>query len=225
MKDSGIEWLGRVPEHWEVAAVRFRYSVQLGKMLDTTKITGMHLRPYLRVFDVQWGSISVDDLPVMDFDPGSRERFRLTVGDLLVNEGGSYPGRSAIWRGELDECYFQKALHRLRPIDPSIDTSRFFFYVMAWATSQGVFTAGGNESTIEHLPAEKFRKYRLAFPPLVEQLAVADFLDRELTRFGALVAQAERSITLLQERRSALISAAVTGQIDVRNFSAEGFAA
>ena len=218
MKDSGIEWLGEVPEHWAVAAVRFRYSVQLGKMLDTTKITGQHLRPYLRVFDVQWGAISVEDLPVMDFDSASRERFRLAVGDLLVNEGGSYPGRSAVWRGELDECYFQKALHRLRPVDPLLDTTRFFFYVMAWATSQGVFTAGGNESTIEHLPAEKFRKYRLAFPPLSEQLAIADFLESELARFEALVAEAGASIALLQERRSALISAAVTGQIDVRAF-------
>jgi type I restriction enzyme S subunit len=188
-------------------------------MLDSNRIIGDHLRPYLRVFDVQWGAINTDELPVMDFDRASRERFRLVAGDLLVNEGGSYPGRSAIWRGELDECYFQKALHRLRPCDPINDTTRFFFYVMAWATSQGVFTAGGNESTIEHLPAEKFRKYRFAFPPLVEQLAIADFLDGELTRFTTLTVEAARAISLLQERRSALISAAVTGQIDVRGLA------
>ena len=216
MKPSGIEWLGEVPEHWPVAAVRFRYDVQLGKMLDTDKITGKHLRPYLRVFDVQWGAINVDDLPQMDFDPASRGRFRLATGDLLINEGGSYPGRSAIWRGELDECYFQKALHRLKPCDPNEDTTRFFFYIMAWATDRGVFTAGGNESTIEHLPAEKFRKYRFAFPPMKEQLAIATFLDHELARFDALTAEAERAIGLLQERRAALISAAVTGKIDVR---------
>jgi type I restriction enzyme S subunit len=166
MKSSGIEWIGEVPKHWPVAAVRFRYTVQLGKMLDTDKITGDHLRPYLRVFDVQWGGINIDELPQMDFDPACRDRFRLAAGDLLINEGGSYPGRSAIWRGELAECYFQKALHRLRPRNPDDDTTRFFFYVMSWATARGVFTAGGNESTIEHLPAEKFRKYRFAFPPL-----------------------------------------------------------
>jgi type I restriction enzyme S subunit len=152
----------------------------------------------------------------MDFDGASRERFRLAVGDLLVNEGGSYPGRSAIWGGELDECYYQKALHRLRPCNQDNDTTRFFFYVMAWATSQGIFTAGGNESTIEHLPAEKFRKYRFAFPPLAEQLVIADSLDGELTRFTTLTVEAVRAIALLQERRSGLISAAVTGQIDVR---------
>ena len=144
-KPSGIEWLGDVPEHWTVAAVRFRYTVQLGKMLDTEKITGQHLQPYLRVFDVQWGEINVEDLPQMDFDPSIRDRFRLTPGDLLINEGGSYPGRSAIWKGELEECYFQKALHRLRPCNTTTDTTRFFFYIMAWATALGVFTAGGNQ--------------------------------------------------------------------------------
>jgi len=216
-KSSGIEWLGDVPEHWEVAAVRFRYTVQLGKMLDTEKITGKYLQPYLRVYDVQWGEINVEDLPQMDFDPSIRVRFRLTPGDLLINEGGSYPGRSAIWKGDLQECYFQKALHRLRPCDATTDTTRFFFYIMAWATVLGVFTAGGNESTIEHLPAEKFRKYRFAFPPILEQLAIADFLDDELDRFDALTAEAQRGIELLQERRTALISAAVTGKIDVRS--------
>lgn len=216
MKDSGIEWLGDVPQHWSLAAVGFRYSVQLGKMLDTEKITGEHLQPYLRVFDVQWGEINVDDLPQMDFPPSIRDRFRLAPGDLLINEGGSYPGRSAIWQGELEECYFQKALHRLRPRDPKTDTTRFFYYIMAWATTRGVFTAGGNESTIEHLPADKFRKYRFAFPPLSEQLEIANFLDQELGRFDTLIAESKRGIELLQERRTALISAAVTGKIDVR---------
>ena len=219
MKPSGIEWLGDVPEHWSVAAVRFRYTVQLGKMLDTEKITGKHLQPYLRVFDVQWGAINVEELPQMDFDPSVRDRFRLAPGDLLINEGGSYPGRSAIWNGELEECYFQKALHRLRPCDATTDTTRFFFYTMAWATARGVFTAGGNESTIEHLPAEKFRKYRFAFPPISEQFAIADFLDNELGNFETLTTEATSAIALLQERRTALISAAVTGKIDVREFA------
>lgn len=121
MKDSGVKWLGVVPAHWNVAPLAYRYDVQLGKMLDTAKISGENLRPYLRVFDVQWGRINIDNLPTMDFDEGARRKFRLKSGDILVNEGGSYPGRSAIWSGELDECYYQKALHRLRPLSMSAD--------------------------------------------------------------------------------------------------------
>jgi type I restriction enzyme S subunit len=217
LKHSGIEWLGDVPAHWSVAAVGYRYNVQLGKMLDANKITGEHLRPYLRVFDVQWGEINTDDLPLMDFDDEAREKFRLLPGDLLVNEGGSYPGRAAIWFGDIDECYYQKALHRMRPLRPNEDATRFLYYVMCWATNRGVFTAGGNEATIEHLPAEKLRRYRFPFPSIKEQFEIAGFLDNELAKFDTLTSEAQHAIDLLQERRTALISAAVTGQIDVRN--------
>lgn len=216
MKNSGIEWLGEVPEHWSVVPVTYRYNVQLGKMLDSTKITGEHLRPYLRVFDVQWGDINTDDLPLMDFDEDARSKFRLIAGDLLVNEGGSYPGRSAIWLETIEECYYQKALHRLRPNYPETDTTQFMYYLMSWAANQGVFVAGGNEATIEHLPAEKLRRYRFAFPPLDDQKEIAAFLGSELATFDTLTAEANRAIELLQERRSVLISAAVTGKIDVR---------
>src|SRR5208337_581361 len=219
MRPSGIEWLGDVPEHWIVAPVNCRYSVQLGKMLDSTKITGEHLRPYLRVFDVQWGAINTDELPQMDFDDECRGRFKLVPGDLLINEGGSYPGRSAIWEGQIAECYYQKALHRLRPRCSEEDTSRFFFYLMYWASNHGVFVAGGNESTIEHLPAEKLRRYRFAFPPMAEQLSIVDLLHNETAKLDALTAEAQRAIDLLQERRTALISAAVTGKIDVRELA------
>jgi type I restriction enzyme S subunit len=221
MKDSGIEWLGKVPEHWSVAPVAYRYSVQLGKMLDSAKITGDNLRSYLRVIDVQWGAINIDDLPQMDFDEDAREKFRLISGDLLVNEGGSYPGRCAIWVSQADECYYQKALHRMRPHHPEQDTTRFLFYVMSWAANQGVFVAGGNEATIEHLPAEKLRRYRFAFPPVTEQLAIASLLDSETAKFEELASAATRAIDLLQERRTALISAAVTGKIDVRGMAKE----
>ena len=219
LKESGVEWLGDVPEHWTVVPVAYRYEVQLGKMLDTSRTTGEHLRPYLRVYDVQWGAINIDDLPTMDFDKGDRMKFSLVSGDLLVNEGGSYVGRSAIWNGELEECYYQKALHRLRPYSIERDSTEFFSYVMWFATTLGVFVAGGNQTTIDHLTAESFRRYRFAFPPLPEQLAIVALLNTETAKIKTLTAEAEQAITLLQERRTALISAAVTGKIDVRGLA------
>lgn len=217
MKDSGIEWCGEIPAHWKVVPTGYRYSVQLGRMLDGAKSTGEHLRPYLRVFDVQWGFINTDDLPQMDFPPDARERYRLSPGDLLVNEGGSYVGRSAIWNGDIDECYYQKALHRLRPINDQSDTASFFLYVMEFATKLGVFVANGNQTTIDHLTAEKLRQYRFAFPPSVEQGEIVKYLNAETLKFDNLLSEAESAISLFQERRSALISAAVTGKIDVHN--------
>lgn len=220
LKPSGIDWLGDIPEGWEVVPTGYRYEVQLGRMLNEARTSGDHLRPYLRVFDVQWGQINIDDLPLMDFPPDAQERYRLESGDLIVNEGGSYVGRSAIWRAELDECYYQKALHRLRPRDVCRDTAEYFYFIMDMATRRNVFVAGGNQTTIDHLTAEQLRAYRFAFPPLDEQLGIAEYLQLELPRFDALTEAATSAIALLQERRAALISAAVTGKIDLRDEAA-----
>lgn len=222
MKDSGVEWLGEVPAHWEVTRLGHRYEVQLGRMLNEERAQGDDLRPYIRVFDVQWGAINVDDLPLMDFPPDARQRYLLKSGDLLVNEGGSYVGRSAIWRGEIPECYYQKALHRVRPLDRNSDTTAFLYFMMELATRLGVFVAGGNQTTIDHLTAEKLRAHRFAFPPRQEQDSIAEFLEGRLQELGTLTAESERAIALLKERRAALISAAVTGKIDVRDHAAAG---
>ena len=215
MKESGVEWLGEIPAHWDLAKVVYRYEVRLGKMLDQSRITGEDLYPYLRVFDVQWGEINTDDLPVMDFPPHDQQKFRLEVGDLMVNEGGSHVGRSAIWNGKLENCFYQKALHRLRPRSDR-DSTRFLYYAMRFATGRGVFVAGGNQTTIDHLTAEQLNMYRFGFPPLAEQISIADYLDHQEWELGALVRRVEDAISKLQELRTALISAAVTGKIDVR---------
>lgn len=216
MKDSGIEWLGDVPEHWAVAALGLRYEVQLGRMLNAERASGDDLRPYLRVADVQWDTINTDDLPLMDFPAEARERYSLTYGDLLVNEGGSYVGRSAIWRAEVAECYYQKALHRVRSRDKGHDTAEFLLFVMEAATNHGVFVASGNQTTIDHLTADQLRTHRFAFPPLMEQEAIALYLRKSVAQIEQLGKQAKQVIALLSERRAALISAAVTGKIDVR---------
>lgn len=215
LKPSGVEWLGEIPAHWEVCAVGYRYEVQLGRMLNAERASGEHLKPYLRVYDVQWGQISVDDLPMMDFPPAAQQRYRLQPGDLLVNEGGSYVGRSAIWRGELEECYYQKALHRLRPLYRSRDTADFLYYVMEAATKNDVFAAGGNQTTIDHLTAEQLRRYRFPFPPLADQTAIVAQLNAALKRNDENGSLIQASIDRLTEYRAALITAAVTGKLDV----------
>ena len=85
------------------------------------------------------------------------------------------------------------------------------------AAKLGLFVGSEGRSTIAHLTAEALRRYQFAFPPLAEQQAIATFLDNEITKFDTLTAEANRAIALLQERRSALISATVTGKIDVRH--------
>jgi type I restriction enzyme, S subunit len=215
LKPSGIDWLGDVPEHWEVAALWMRYSVQLGKMLDTKRITGDHLVPYLRNTDVQWDRINVGDLPVMDIIVEEYPRYTVQRGDLLVCEGGEV-GRAAIWNGPVSLCGYQKALHRLRPSRNAADVPRYLFYSLFLAAKRGVFVADGNENTIAHLTAEKLRRHRFAFPPQKEQQAISDNLDATLCYLGRTVDRASREIDLLREYRTRLIADVVTGKLDVR---------
>jgi type I restriction enzyme S subunit len=216
MKNSGVEWLGEVPEHWGIAKLSYRYEVLLGKMLDDKKITGSYLGNYLRNTDVQWDRINTEDLPEMDFRDEEQERFSVKKGDLIVCEGGEI-GRSAIWESN-ESCFYQKALHRLRPIKSQNDHTRFMFYVLFDAVHQERFVSGAGRATIAHLPAEAFKQYRFAFPPLKEQLLIAAFLDEIKRKFELVEQKASSQIELLKERRTALISAAVTGKIDVRNW-------
>ncbi|TKR53270.1 restriction endonuclease subunit S [Allopusillimonas ginsengisoli] len=217
MKDSGVEWLGEVPAHWTVCKLSFRYSVELGKMLDEKNISGKYLLPYLRNQDVQWGTINSEDLPTMDIHPKEFDRYTVKHGDLLVCEGGDV-GRAALWQREENAVGYQKALHRLRPKAAGTDTAPFLFFSLMAAKENGVFEESDTKATISHLPAEKFRQYKFAFPPLVEQVKIVVSLNQKLHRANTTINTAIESTSLLKERRSALISAAVTGKIDVRGW-------
>jgi hypothetical protein len=111
--------IGRLPATWHVQRLGELFETQLGKILSQKAHVGNSPQPYLRNKNVQWGRIDVSDMLYMDFDDREKEKFRLRAGDLLVCEGGE-PGRAAIWNGALTECFYQKALHRLRPRDGRI---------------------------------------------------------------------------------------------------------
>jgi type I restriction enzyme, S subunit len=173
LKPSGIEWLGEIPSHWEITLLRLRYDQCLGKMVDAKQFAGEHATPYLRNVNVQWDRVNTDDLPLIDIAPHERKRFTVKPGDLLVCEGGDI-GRCAFWDGRISICGFQKALHRLRPIDPERDHPRFLYYCMFNASKLGVFLADGSENTIAHLTGVKLRAHRFAFPPIDEQQAITN---------------------------------------------------
>ncbi len=204
--------VGEIPAHWDLAPLYSRYSIQLGKMRNQEDITGLALAPYLRNVNIQWDHVDISDIFEMDFAPAERRKYALTNGDLLVCEGGEV-GRTAIWRGELAECYIQNAVHRVRPLTYK-ELGRFLFYVLYAVAKLGVFEAGVNRSTIGHLTSEKLKKYRFMFPPFTEQRAIAAFLDHEIARINALITKKEQLIELLKEKRATLISHAVTKGLD-----------
>ncbi len=218
LKPSGVAWLGDVPEHWEIAALRHRYSQCLGKMLDSKRITGDHSLPYLRNTDVQWDRINIEGLPTMDISPAEYARYTVQSGDLLVCEGGEV-GRSALWQGEMAVCGFQKALHRLRPRAAGRDVPRFTYYALRTAAERSAFD-DGHMSTIAHLTGNKLRAHRFAFPPFSEQESLVRFLDSSMKSVDEATSTAHREISLLREYRTRMIADVVTGKLDVREAAA-----
>jgi type I restriction enzyme S subunit len=207
-KDSGVEWLGEVPEHWEVTALKHGYVVTLGKMLQPEAASeGDMLLPYLRAANIRWSGIDDSDIKTMWFSTKDRENLRLQVDDLLVSEGGDV-GRSALWKGEIDECYFQNSVNRVRPDNGNLTS--FLRYWMSTMKDKGYIDVLCNKSTIAHFTAEKVGAVPVPLPPVDEQNAIATFLDHETAKIDALIAEQQRLIELLQEKRQAVISHAVT---------------
>jgi len=213
---SGAAWLGSVPADWAVIPISYQFEVLLGKMLNQERVRGEHLKPYLRNTNVQWDCITTNDLLMMDFPPEEQARYRLSTGDLLVCEGGE-PGRAAIWDGEISEIYYQKALHRVRP--RSYSSSRWLFYCLRAATAQNVFAVEGNTTTIAHLTREQMNAHRFPFPARDTQDRITSMLDDLSAQHKMAKESLSRQQTLLNERRCTLITAAVTGQIDVSTAS------
>lgn len=209
---SGLKWVGEIPSHWATPPVYANFDVQLGKMLNPERAAGPSPAPYLRNVNVQWDRIDLDDLGTMSFDEVDRVKYALRPGDLLVCEGGEV-GRAAVWQGGLLECFYQKAVHRVRPRGDA--NARFLMYCLWAAASMNVFNVEGNQATIVHLTAEKLREHRFPMPPRREQDAIVAYLDERQDLVLALGSRIGRHVELLRERREALITAAVMGKMDV----------
>ena len=205
-----VRGLGVVPACWEVNTVGDAYNVQLGKMLSAKTRIGDYVRPYLTNRNVRWGAFNLDDLPAMHFSPKERVRLRLEPDDLLVCEGGEV-GRSAVWRGELTECYYQKALHRLRPRSADAQSPEFARYALEYANMRGWFTDYTGQTSIAHLTREKLISMRLPFPSFAEQQAITAAL-------GAVDASLEESrvgTDVLRSVKASASEALLSGRVRV----------
>ena len=206
---SGIDWLGSIPPHFKTPWLGAYHTTQLGKMLNVNAASGPEQYPYIKNTNVKWDHFDLEDLPTMTFDADDRRRCELRPGDVVVCEGGEV-GRAAVWSHH-DEIFFQKALHRVRPVTKNVP--RFLMYCLWSAAKLNVFAVEGNQSTIVHLTGEKLREHRFPWPPLDEQDRIISLIDAERVRIDQTVKRLEGQVLLLTERRQALIASVVTGEM------------
>ncbi len=213
---GNASWLGSPPAGWKLGRVKHFGVVTLGKMLQSEDTGGDVLAPYMRAANVQPdGVLSLDDTKSMWFNPRELRVLDLRAGDVVVVEGGigGY-GRAAFIDEPLGGWGFQNSINRVRPRFEY--DGRYLTYFLLMARQKGFIKVYCNIVSMPHLTADKLEAMPMFLPPPDEQRRIADHLDEQTARIDALIAKAEEHIALAKERRSALITAAVTGQIDVR---------
>mgnify|MGYP001764872075 CR=1 FL=1 len=161
------------PKGWPKMPFGEVCDTRLGKMLDQKQQTGEHRRHYLRNANVKWFHFDLADVFEMDFDEEDRRALRLRPGDLLICEGGE-PGRAAVWQGQLEECYFQKALHRARP-NEKFAIPEYLCWLL-WFLARGKILTGVTSATIAHLTGEKLSVLPTLLPPAELQLKFTEIL-------------------------------------------------
>lgn len=150
---------------------------RLGKMLDAKQQKGNCKFPYLANFNVQWFRFELKNLNEMDFDKEDQVEFELKDGDLLVCEGGEI-GRCAVWHNELQPCYFQKALHRVR-CNTNIVLPDYMARWFQYNCEHGGFSSiEGAKATISHLPGAKLKRLQVVTPPIDIQKIFVDFVEQ-----------------------------------------------
>jgi type I restriction enzyme S subunit len=189
------------PRGWEVVKFSQIGKTRLGKMLDKGKRTGNHLHPYLANTNVKWGRFDLTDLREMDFNEADRIEFSLRRGDLLICEGGEV-GRCAIWKDDLEDCYFQKAIHRCRVAEDKA-VPEYLMYYLWFMAERGGFKDFVSTSTIAHLTGEKLRNLPVPLPPLPLQqsfAAAVESIEKQKARHREQLAGLDALFASLQHR-------------------------
>lgn len=209
MKDSGIEWLGEVPEHWEVVAAKRVASVfvpQRNKPELNNEGKGVF---WATMDDMKTEEISQTSLWVSEDaarDAGSRI---LSKGAVIASCVGNF-GIASI--NSVDLIINQQL--QAYVLTPSIKAEflRYFLFI-----AKAYFEQVGTAATLIYVNQQGFENLPISLPPVIEQERIISYLVVKTAKLDTLTTEAQRAIELLKERRTALISAAVTGKIDVRS--------
>ncbi|WP_333768184.1 restriction endonuclease subunit S [Streptomyces sp. IBSBF 2435] len=198
-----------LPDGWLTGQVKNAATVTLGKMLQS-KDSGNDARAsYMRAANVQPnGVLALDDVNEMWFGEDELKQLSIRAGDVVVVEGGQGGfGRAAYVDQDLPGWGFQNSINRLRPIE-GFDGRFIAFYLIALRAS-GFIRAYSNVVSMPHLTAEKLARIPIPLPPVEEQAAIADYLDRETARIETLIEEQQRLIEMLRERRWSVVERSV----------------
>lgn len=210
LKSTFLEMFGdpvRNEKGWDKKRIDEIADSRLGKMRDKQFITGNHLKKYLGNSNVRWFSFDLQSLEEMDFNEDEKIKYSLHYGDLLICEGGEI-GRCAIWKNQVTDIYFQKALHRVR-VDITKIKQEYLQYVLFRYAQFGGFTNVMNKATIAHLTGEKLKETKIPVPPLELQNQFAAVVEK----VEALKETYQESLGELEQLYGSLSQRAFRGEL------------
>lgn len=212
MKDSGVEWLGEIPEHWKTPSL-VQVSKRIGDGLHSTPKYQENTKNYfINGNNLNDGNIVIGKTAkeVSD-DEFNKHYVHLSECSVLLSINGTI-GRVALYKNE--KVILGKSAAYINC--NSIIKSRFLLHYLQSSNVSCYFDLEVTGTTIFNLSLNSIRKLKVCIPPLSEQIELDGFCVKTKIRFDSLISKSTQSITLLKEKRTALISAAVTGKIDVR---------
>lgn len=212
LRPSGINWIGNVPEHWEICKIKHKADIVLGKMLlsePPKEHRNIYSKEkYLKSRNIGWLNLLLEEVEEMWFNESEKSLYKLNDGDVLVNEGGDI-GKVAIWHDQEDSFYIQNSVHKISPIGVN---SEFLAYWIFSLSKRNYFWSIVSQVSIAHLTKEKLSNAPLIVPPLSEQRTIADYLDAKCADIDGLKAKLTKKRETLTELRQSIISEVVTGK-------------
>lgn len=216
MKESGVTWLGELPAHWEVKRMKQLVQESIAGPYGSSLTKAMYTTSGYRVYGQQQvipDNFAVGDYYISNSQFTEMARYRVKPGDVLVSVMGTI-GQAAVVPPDVEPGIINPRLVLYR-VNEQLILPRYMQSVLNSSRSQKYFSLAAQGTTMEGLNMTSIGELYVALPPLNEQRELLEFVQREGDRLDALSVEVMRALALLKERRSALIAAAVTGQIDV----------
>ena len=219
MKDSGVEWLGKIPAHWKTLRFKFLIlKIESGTSVNATDVPAVN---------GELGVLKTSCVYHGDFDPAQNKAVlpseyarvscpvrkmhlvvsRMNTPDLVGLAGLVKQDHENLF---LPDRLWQVSVHGIHPALCHYWTHSYYYRV------QVQMACSGTSSSMQNLSQDQFKNFFVPIPPAPEQVEILKFIESEISKIQLLRSEAEKAIGLLKERRSALITAAVTGKIDVR---------
>jgi type I restriction enzyme S subunit len=224
MKDSGILWLGQIPTHWGVQKVKYAVNQVVDCLHTTPHYEGDLLYPAVRTADVVRGKLLLEQVRLVSEEVYQEriQRLKPEAGDILYSREGERFGMAALVPLGVDLCLGQRMM--MFRLQPDAVPAYFMWAMNSEAISQQVTLYTGG-ATSPHVNIRDVINFSIPHPPSDEQLHIARYIGLECAHVDRVAEQIMRAMASLSEYRSALITNAVTGKIDVRGEAAKEAAA